>query len=467
MNSSNEKNNHEWTLIGFWPASRIIGVSIITAIVAERTINWSNHGGLGFTGGLIISILIVAVWGFTFYKPIKRIIGKAHFAVTILLFLAGGTALGTFIRQHGAPSYYEDTFGNFLGKFIQITQLADVFHSWWYVGLFLLLTVSLITVSLTRKFSKENIGFHLAHLSLILIFLGVWADFFFGMRGIMQMQVGQKNNIVLVFQQNTNYLAGQINLEFNLKLDKFESGKFEPDYRIQLWKIQDGNVPRIITTVAVNTNEEYKIHSTDISFKVLEYFPDHYWDYEVGVPKKKSDKAVNPLALVEVIQPEKVPVQKYLYPPKGNMEALLMIEESSYFLALVSTKEHETKYWKSHLKVLDASGNTLKEGVVQVNQPLQYAGYRFYQTDFDPNRPNYSGIGVSREPGLYMIYLGFYLLVIGVFIMFYVQKEQRTIIPINGNGDVIRDERQAILNGNATKVKVNPAKILETKKVKP
>lgn len=509
------------------------------------------------------------------------------------------------------------------------------------------------------------------------------------------MEVGQENNTVHVFQQNTNYLTGQENLDFTLKLDKFESEKFEPDYRVQIWKKQEGNKPQIITTVRASTTEEQNIHGTEISFKVLEYFPDHFWDYEgavpneqmkpkdpiliakiktengeenvqlrsnydgynmindpygssnveftweikpehenlingkqkaikhklnllgdkgevaefnikeggnypvpnasyslhfkrfyghllfdedegkyfdgpdtnanpaveiqlrgadgpitfylysnfhghespalmqaktltgldfhysfntgnrllvVGkensiyhinsdtiqkegleigypylfdgrldayfqvthifpdaeqvksVPKKKSDKAVNPIALVEVVQPEKEPVQKYLYPPRGNKEALLMIEESPYFLALASTREQETKYWKSHLSVLDTSGNVLKGGVVQVNQPLQYAGYRFYQTDFDPKRPDYSGIGVSREPGLYIIYLGFYLLVAGVFMMFYVRKEQKTIIPINGNGIGAKEERQTVQNGKATKVEVNQVTISEAKK---
>ncbi len=695
---NNSKNDHQITFKGFKDSSLMIAVSVLTAIIAQKAIDWSENGSFGFTGGVIISTLIVAAWIYAFYKPLTRLIGKAHFAVTVLLFLAGGTALGTFVRQHAAPAYYEDTYGAFFGRLVQFAEFGDVFHSWWYVGLFLLLTASLVVISLTRKFNKENIGFHLSHLSLILVFFGVWADFFFGMRGIMHMEVDKDNNVVNVFQQNTNYLTGQETLDFTLRLDKFESEKFEPDFRVQIWKKHEGNKPQIITTVPANSTEKQSIHATDISFKVLEYFPDHYWGYEgavpseqmepkdpiliakvktengeqnvqlrsnyegynlindpygnsnieftwelnpehktlisghqktikhklqlvgdkgsiadygisegekypipntayslrfakfyshllfdedesnyfngpdtnanpgveiqllgagvsitfylysnfhghnspalvqaqtltgldfhysfntgnrilvVGsensiyhinndtikketlemgypylfdgrldayfqvmhifpdaeqvksVPMKKSDKAENPIALIEVEQPDKEPVQKYIYPPKGTKEALLMIEGSPYFLALASTREQETKYWKSHLSVLDASGNVLKESLIQVNEPLQYAGYRFYQTDFDPKRPNYSGIGVSREPGLYIIYLGFYLLVTGVFMMFYMRKEQKAMIPAsNGNGAASKEEAQALLNGGAVKVEVEQIETPEVKKAK-
>ena len=93
-------------------------------------------------------------------------------------------------------------------------------------------------------------------------------------------------------------------------------------------------------------------------------------------------------------------------------------------MILESFKDMETKFWKSDLSVLDKEGNVVKSQVIEVNEPLLYGGYRFYQTDYDPDRPNYSGVGVSREPGLYVIYFGFYCLVIGIFMMLYWKQEK-------------------------------------------
>ncbi|MCB0621262.1 MAG: hypothetical protein KDC41_21700 [Saprospiraceae bacterium] len=61
----------------------------------------------------------------------------------------------------------------------------------------------------------------------------------------------------------------------------------------------------------------------------------------------------------------------------------------------------------------------LKTQSIKVNEPMLYSGYRFYQSDYDPENPNYSGIGISHEPGLFVIYLGFVALVLGCGLLFY------------------------------------------------
>ena len=86
-------------------------------------------------------------------------------------------------------------------------------------------------------------------------------------------------------------------------------------------------------------------------------------------------------------------------------------------------KDQETKFWRSDLSILDKNGSQLKTQSIKVNEPLLYKGYRFYQTDYDPNNPNYSGIGVSYTPGLSVIYFGFIILVIGIFLLFYVRYQ--------------------------------------------
>ncbi len=655
---NNTSADHGITLRGFGDSSLIVAIALIAAVVAEQAIRWGESGSFGMMGGLLVSLLIVAAWFYTFFKPLKRLIGTPHFAVTSLLFLAGATALGTFVKQHASAVYYQDTFGVFWGRMIEFSGLQDVFHSWWYITLFLLLAGSLIVVSLTRKFTRANLSFHLAHLSPIVILFGVWLDFFYGMRGIMHMEVGEKNNVVHAFHRNTNYLSGELELDFSLRLDQFDSEKFDPDYKVQIWKTRENKDPEIVAAVPVNLNRPQRVHSTDVSFRVVDYFPNYGWDYEAAVPLEEmepkdpiliarvksnqveetiqlrsnyarynsivdpydqsniefawtmndrhraligggekitphflrlidstgqetaieatvgtryklpgttseihlsrfydnlvyndekgeyfdgdksgqnpaievvlrgheepvkfylfsnfsghqspeiararmltgfdfiynyysgqgmlivgedrsiyhirngsvekdelrigypylfegrldayflvthlfpdaaqvnsiptnlSDDPVNPLAIVEVSSPGKETLEEYLMPPRGNKDALLKIEGHPYFLALESTREQETKFWKSHVSFLDKQDNVLNDGIIQVNQPVKFRGYRFYQTDFDPRRSNYSGIGVSREPGLGIIYIGFGMMVIGVLMMFYFREQSVNI----------------------------------------
>ena len=114
----------------------------------------------------------------------------------------------------------------------------------------------------------------------------------------------------------------------------------------------------------------------------------------------------------------------YIY-PSGGRGGAYFIPGTDYILALESIKEKQTKFWRSHITILDNEGKEVKSQSVEVNEPFLYNGYRFYQSNYDPQNPEYSGIGVSYVPGLYIVYIGFFLMVLGTLIMFYINKKQQ------------------------------------------
>ncbi len=77
-------------------------------------------------------------------------------------------------------------------------------------------------------------------------------------------------------------------------------------------------------------------------------------------------------------------------------------------------KPNDIKNYESQLSVL-VDGRVEASQLVRVNEPMSYAGYDFYQSNFDPDNPNYSGIQVVRDPGLPFVTLGLWLLLAGVF----------------------------------------------------
>lgn len=51
---------------------------------------------------------------------------------------------------------------------------------------------------------------------------------------------------------------------------------------------------------------------------------------------------------------------------------------------------------------------------VEVNHPLHYGGYHFYQADYDHQASRYTVFSVHSDAGLYIVYAGYWLLCLGV-----------------------------------------------------
>jgi hypothetical protein len=58
---------------------------------------------------------------------------------------------------------------------------------------------------------------------------------------------------------------------------------------------------------------------------------------------------------------------------------------------------------------------------IRVNDYFKYKGYRFFQTNADPEDPNYSGIGVVYDPGIPIVLLGMYTIILGTVLAFIVR----------------------------------------------
>ena len=207
--------------------------------------------------------------------------------------LATGTALGTFVTQNASGDVFTQRYSEIGSHILRSLKLNDVFHSWWYVGLFILLAISLLKISFKKKLSLENIGFHLAHLSPILILLGFWVDYFYGFRGIIQLEEGQAKNIAKMYDGHNDYLNDSTELPFSIRLDKFQFEKHDPDYRLQIWRtdqpahtqevanleMPEPAPPEILASFPLDLKKIHRIYGTDIRFRLKEFYPDFYFEY--------------------------------------------------------------------------------------------------------------------------------------------------------------------------------------------
>jgi len=79
------------------------------------------------------------------------------------------------------------------------------------------------------------------------------------------------------------------------------------------------------------------------------------------------------------------------------------------------------KDYFSDLAVIEG-GAVVAEKTIEVNDPLDWGGYHFYQADYDHERGEYTVLLVRSDSGLYAVYAGFVLLVAGTFVRFWFER---------------------------------------------
>ena len=105
--------------------------------------------------------------------------------------------------------------------------------------------------------------------------------------------------------------------------------------------------------------------------------------------------------------------------PDGVM--LLQDEGADGFaLLLADNTDRPPRDWRSHVSFLE-EGDVMASGVLEVNRPLNHDGYRFFQSDADARRPEYSGLQVVRDPAWPLVRAGLWMLLLGISWCFYVQ----------------------------------------------
>ncbi len=123
------------------------------------------------------------------------------------------------------------------------------------------------------------------------------------------------------------------------------------------------------------------------------------------------------------------------HPDTSNTAAMkIVVEEggaaSSWYLwedrpvdipgyKLMYAREDRIRDFYSILQVIDG-GHVVAEKTIEVNDPLRYKGYSFYQSSYDREALSWSGLQVKKDPGVPLVYGGFLIQIAGMIIIFYV-----------------------------------------------
>lgn len=91
-------------------------------------------------------------------------------------------------------------------------------------------------------------------------------------------------------------------------------------------------------------------------------------------------------------------------------------------------RQSEVKAYISHVSAVDPAGKALQQSI-SVNDPMSYGGWTLYQVNYNPEDPTYSGLEAVYDPGVAWVFLGFVLICVGVFYMFYVEPRLKKARP--------------------------------------
>ncbi|MHC5082843.1 MAG: cytochrome c biogenesis protein ResB [Planctomycetota bacterium] len=92
------------------------------------------------------------------------------------------------------------------------------------------------------------------------------------------------------------------------------------------------------------------------------------------------------------------------------------------------------KDYKSTLQVIEADGQVAAEQTIEVNKPLYYGGYHFYQNTFSYNENGpVSGIMVTSVRGVWTVFAGYGLIFVGMMMHFWFGVLRRKPVAANGN----------------------------------
>ncbi len=83
-------------------------------------------------------------------NPIIALFASVQLALFLLFFLAATSIIGTLIPQNNPQDYYIEHYGLKTAQLLGILDIIDMYNSWWFLGLLTIFSMNLIVCSLER-----------------------------------------------------------------------------------------------------------------------------------------------------------------------------------------------------------------------------------------------------------------------------------------------------------------------------
>lgn len=395
--------------------------------------------------------------------PLWKFLASIRLTIALLLLLAATSIIGTLIPQGGSPGDYVRQYGETAYRLLYAFDLTDMYRSWWFRTLIVLLTANIVVCTLKRfpgvwkmvfpgkkeaptvrpgrnaqEFSdsrnpeelramyetsirrqfrrhwvetNENgfrivaekgrwtrLGVTVVHLSVVILLAGALIGSLSGFDGYVNIAEG--DSIDRIRLRNSN---GVIPLGFEVRCEDFDVSFYDSgapkEYRSRLQITENGQIV-VQKDIIVNDPLRYK----GINFFQSSYGSLPPKDLVLSFTRRDSGDAVR----------QKVSIGGQTDIAGTDLRFYLREVQSSYRLRGSDVGE-------TAIGVLESPGGD----PVEVILPMRFPTYdRMRKGEWivaveEHEHAYYTGLQVTRDPGVPLVYAGFILLILGCCVSFF------------------------------------------------
>ncbi|MBU1626790.1 cytochrome c biogenesis protein ResB [bacterium] len=242
--------------------SLILSLIVVLFILIENLSTKFQNIVFAKAAFFIVILLGIIVLYIKFREEFVKICSSLRFAIVILFFILISSIIGTLILQNETLENYYKYYGGDFYALLNFLKLTDIFHSYHFRAIVILLSVNILFCVFKRKpFNKAQLGFLLTHLGIIVILLGSSLSSFFQLKGYIHFLKGQTFNEIDITSGDEGGKE-KLPLGFSVKLSDFQVEMYEKEYRLYLFertKITDDSSYRVISSYKTRAGDVIKI----------------------------------------------------------------------------------------------------------------------------------------------------------------------------------------------------------------
>jgi cytochrome c biogenesis protein len=415
--------------------------------------------------------------------------------IILLSVLAVTSIIGTLIPQNQTPEVYFRAYGEFFFRIFSALKIFDMYHSWWFQILLVLLTLNIVTCSIDRlpgvwkvifnvrsrfkssrfinkpgnveflsekpvqemqsaaealvsktyghtqvtptkkgvmifgeKWRWSRLGVYIVHSSVVLLLAGSVIGSIFGFDGFVQIPEGETVDMIRL--RNTGAIH---KLPFKIRCDDFD---------VSFYK--NGAPKEFRSDLVILENDQEVIKKRIIVNDPLRYAGINFFQSSYGqmADERLSHEAIE--APEEILLSLMIQDTGMTYQQKTRIGKSFDLPEGTGKFVLTEFKQKATFMGQAIGEAL-VGILTPKDGQpVEVTLPLRFANFdkmrkgkviisvlepNANETKHDHNQEirYYTGLEVTRDPGVWVVYTGFIFMLIGCFVTFFMSHQQAFI----------------------------------------
>ena len=416
-------------------------------------------------------------------------------SVILLLSLAVTSIVGTLIPQNESPAAYFQEYGEFLYRIFDVFDFFDMYNSWWFQLLIVLLTVNIVVCSIDRlkatgkivfaknpifnlsrfrdhadkesivddrspeqlkdiyepfvskgfgymrseqtdkgfcifaeKWRWTRLGVYGVHLSIVLLLVGSLIGSIFGFDGYVNIPEGEAVSSIRIRNP-----AQAKSLDFEVLCEDFDVSFYDSgvpkEFRSSLTILEHGK-PVLKKDIIVNDPLRYK----GINMFQSSYGPLPPKEVTLSFTSKKTGK----------VYQKKVLIGQQIDIPEAGGKFVV--------------KDYDNAYNFRGRSIGEAfSGILIPENgrPIEILLPVRFPDFdqgrkgNVAVSVKDYDRRYYTGLQVTKDPGVWVVYSGFILLIVGCYITFFMSHQRLCI-------DIVKKGKKSIVMvaGTANKNKL-------------